>query len=60
MFPGGDDTDWATTSTTYWQGHGSGTGFDFTGCSNHNDNKLANTDARWGHNDVSGSASSPA
>ncbi|SFR26542.1 hypothetical protein SAMN04488564_11032 [Lentzea waywayandensis] len=53
MFAGGDDTNWADdVDLTYWQGHGSGTGFYFTGCSNHTDNKLANTDARWGQNDV--------
>lgn len=53
MFPGGDDTNWADdVDLTYWQGHGSGTGFYFTGCSNHNDTKLANTEARWGQNDV--------
>ena len=53
MFAGGDDTNWADdVDLTYWQGHGSGTGFYFTGCSNHNDTKLANTDARWGQNDV--------
>ncbi|WP_330270829.1 DUF6345 domain-containing protein [Lentzea sp. NBC_00516] len=52
-FAGGDDTNWADdVDLTYWQGHGSGTGFYFTGCSNHTDNKLANTDARWGQNDV--------
>jgi hypothetical protein len=53
MFAGGDDNNWADdVDLTYWQGHGSGTGFYFTGCSNHTDNKLANTDARWGQNDV--------
>ncbi|MEU7475837.1 DUF6345 domain-containing protein [Lentzea sp. NPDC042327] len=53
VFPGGDDTNWADdVDLTYWQGHGSGTGFYFTGCSNHNDTKLANTEARWGNNDV--------
>lgn len=53
MFAGGDDTNWADdVDLTYWQGHGSGTGFYFTGCSNHTDDKLANTDARWGQNDV--------
>ncbi|WP_112271275.1 DUF6345 domain-containing protein [Lentzea terrae] len=53
MFAGGDDNDWADdVDMTYWQGHGSGTGFYFTGCSNHNDTKLANTDARWGQEDV--------
>lgn len=50
---GGDDTNWTDdVDLTYWQGHGSGTGFYFTGCSNHNDTKLANTEARWGNNDV--------
>ncbi len=53
MFAGGNDTNWADdVDLTYWQGHGSGTGFYFTGCSNHNDTKLANTEARWGNNDV--------
>ncbi|WP_434450381.1 DUF6345 domain-containing protein [Lentzea sp. E54] len=53
VFPGGQDTYWADdVDLTYWQGHGSGTGFYFTGCSNHNDTKLANTEARWGNNDV--------
>ncbi|SDH41587.1 hypothetical protein SAMN05216553_12158 [Lentzea fradiae] len=53
VFPGGQDTYWADdVDLTYWQGHGSGTGFYFTGCSSHNDTKLANTEARWGNNDV--------
>ncbi|HEX7307803.1 DUF6345 domain-containing protein [Lentzea sp.] len=52
-FAGGNDTNWAdNVDLTYWQGHGSGTGFFFTGCSNHNDTKLSNTEARWGQNDV--------
>lgn len=52
-FAGGQDTTWAdNVDLTYWQGHGSGTGFYFTGCSSHNDTKLANTEARWGNNDV--------
>ncbi|MFD4670718.1 DUF6345 domain-containing protein [Lentzea sp. NPDC058450] len=52
-FAGGQDTTWTDdVDLTYWQGHGSGTGFYFTGCSNHNDTKLANTEARWGNNDV--------
>ncbi|MET9231029.1 DUF6345 domain-containing protein [Lentzea sp. NPDC003310] len=52
-FAGGQDTYWADdVDLTYWQGHGSGTGFYFSGCSNHNDTKLANTEARWGNNDV--------
>jgi hypothetical protein len=52
-FPGGQDTYWADdVDLTYWQGHGSGTGFYFSGCSSHNDTKLANTEARWGNNDV--------
>ncbi|TWP49373.1 hypothetical protein FKR81_25060 [Lentzea tibetensis] len=53
VFPGGDDSHYADdVDLTYWQGHGSPTGFYFTGCSNHNDTKLANTDARWGNLDV--------
>lgn len=52
-FAGGQDTYWADdVDLTYWQGHGSGTGFYFTGCSNHNDTKLSNTEARWGNGDV--------
>ncbi|GLZ35856.1 hypothetical protein Lesp02_80430 [Lentzea sp. NBRC 105346] len=53
MFAGGDDSHYADdVDLTYWQGHGSGTGFYFSGCSNHNDTKLANTDARWGNLDA--------
>jgi hypothetical protein len=53
IFPGGQDHLYADdVDMTYWQGHGSPTGFYFTGCSNHNDTKLANTEARWGNLDV--------
>ena len=50
---GGADTTWTDdVDLAYWQGHGSATGFYFTDCSNHNDNKLAHTDARWGNGDA--------
>ncbi|GAB2866939.1 DUF6345 domain-containing protein [Lentzea nigeriaca] len=53
IFPGGQDHVWAdNVDLTYWQGHGSGTGFYFSGCSSHNDTKLSNTEARWGNQDV--------
>ena len=37
---------------TYWQGHGSPTGFSFAGCSSNTDTFLSNNDARWGNRDV--------
>jgi hypothetical protein len=50
---GGDDQDWTDhVDMAYWQGHGSPTGFSFSGCSTNDDTKLANTDARWGNGDV--------
>ncbi|MFI7603275.1 DUF6345 domain-containing protein [Actinoplanes sp. NPDC049681] len=50
---GGDDSNWADhVDMTYWQGHGSPTGFSFSGCSSNDDSFLANTDARWGNGDV--------
>jgi hypothetical protein len=50
---GGDDSNYADhVDMTYWQGHGSPTGFSFSGCSSHDDSKLSNTDARWGNGDV--------
>jgi hypothetical protein len=50
---GGADTTWTDdVDLAYWQGHGSATGFYFTNCSNHNDNKLSHTDARWGNGDA--------
>ncbi|ROP32085.1 DUF6345 domain-containing protein [Couchioplanes caeruleus] len=50
---GGDDSDWTDhVDMTYWQGHGSPTGFSFSGCSSNDDTFLSNTDARWGNGDV--------
>ncbi|MFG1608619.1 DUF6345 domain-containing protein [Actinoplanes sp. NPDC049265] len=50
---GGNDSNYADhVDMTYWQGHGSPTGFSFSGCSTHDDAKLSNTDARWGNGDV--------
>ncbi|PRY19322.1 DUF6345 domain-containing protein [Pseudosporangium ferrugineum] len=50
---GGDDSNWADhVDMTYWQGHGSPTGFSFAGCSSNDDTFLANTEARWGNGDV--------
>ncbi|HET9518137.1 MAG TPA: DUF6345 domain-containing protein [Actinoplanes sp.] len=49
----GDDHNYTDhVDMTYWQGHGSPTGFSFSGCSSNDDTKLANTDARWGNGDV--------
>lgn len=50
---GGHDSAWTDhVDMTYWQGHGSPTGFSFAGCSSTDDTFLANTDARWGNTDV--------
>ncbi|GLZ01402.1 DUF6345 domain-containing protein [Actinoplanes sp. NBRC 103695] len=50
---GGDDSNYADhVDMAYWQGHGSPTGFSFSGCSSNDDTKLSNTDARWGNGDV--------
>jgi hypothetical protein len=50
---GGHDSDWTDhVDMTYWQGHGSPTGFSFAGCSSTDDTFLANTEARWGNGDV--------
>ena len=50
---GGTDSTWTDhVDMTYWQGHGSPTGFSFAGCSSTDDTKLSNTDARWGNGDV--------
>ncbi|MEV4711610.1 DUF6345 domain-containing protein [Micromonospora sp. NPDC049374] len=50
---GGDDSNWTDhVDMTYWQGHGSPTGFSFAGCSSNDDTFLANTEARWGNGDV--------
>jgi hypothetical protein len=49
----GHDSNWTDhVDMTYWQGHGSPTGFSFSGCSSTDDTFLANTDARWGNGDV--------
>lgn len=49
----GHDSSWTDhVDMTYWQGHGSPTGFSFSGCSSHDDSFLANTDARWGNGDA--------
>jgi hypothetical protein len=49
----GDDSNWTDhVDMTYWQGHGSPTGFSFSGCSSNDDTFLSNTDARWGNGDV--------
>ncbi|NUT50757.1 MAG: hypothetical protein HOV94_26125 [Saccharothrix sp.] len=53
VFPGGLDHVYADdVDMTYWQGHGSPTGFSFAGCSNNTDSFLANTEAIWGNRDV--------
>lgn len=50
---GGDDSNWTDhVDMAYWQGHGSPTGFSFSGCSSNDDTFLANTDARWGNGDA--------
>lgn len=50
---GGGDSGWTDhVDMTYWQGHGSPTGFSFSGCSNTDDGFLSNTDARWGNGDA--------
>jgi hypothetical protein len=50
---GGDDSNYADhVDMTYWQGHGSPTGFSFSGCSSNDDTFLSNTDAKWGNGDV--------
>jgi hypothetical protein len=50
---GGQDHNWTDhVDMTYWQGHGSPTGFSFSGCSSNDDTSLKNTDARWGNGDV--------
>ncbi|MFE2751372.1 DUF6345 domain-containing protein [Actinosynnema sp. NPDC059335] len=52
-FPGGQDHLYADdVDMTYWQGHGSPTGFSFAGCSSNTDTFLSNNDARWGNRDV--------
>uniref|UniRef100_UPI0031D9E8DB DUF6345 domain-containing protein n=1 Tax=Saccharothrix mutabilis TaxID=33921 RepID=UPI0031D9E8DB len=52
-FPGGWDHMYADdVDMTYWQGHGSPTGFSFSGCSANTDGFLSNNDARWGNRDV--------
>ncbi|MFY1669566.1 DUF6345 domain-containing protein [Plantactinospora sp. WMMB334] len=49
----GHDGDWTDhVDMTYWQGHGSPTGFSFSGCSSVDDTFLSNTEARWGNGDV--------
>ncbi|NUT47064.1 MAG: hypothetical protein HOV94_07045, partial [Saccharothrix sp.] len=51
--PGGLDHVYADdVDMTYWQGHGSPTGFSFAGCSSNTDTFLSNNDARWGNRDV--------
>ncbi len=50
---GGTDSSWTDdVDMAYWQGHGTPTGFMFDGCSNVNDDFMANTEARWGNKDV--------
>ncbi|WP_433268805.1 DUF6345 domain-containing protein [Actinosynnema sp. CS-041913] len=52
-FPGGWDHLYADdVDMTYWQGHGSPTGFSFAGCSSNTDTFLSNNEARWGNRDV--------
>ncbi|XVS65415.1 DUF6345 domain-containing protein [Actinosynnema sp. CA-299493] len=52
-FAGGQDQLFADdVDMTYWQGHGSPTGFSFAGCSSNTDTFLSNNDARWGNRDV--------
>jgi len=47
---GGNDDDWTdAVDMAYWQGHGTATGFMFDGCSNIDDDFMANTEARWGN-----------
>jgi hypothetical protein len=49
----GHDSDWTDhVDMTYWQGHGSPTGFSFSGCSSIDDTFMANTEARWGNGDL--------
>ncbi|MEU3454675.1 DUF6345 domain-containing protein [Micromonospora sp. NPDC006766] len=49
----GNDSAWTDhVDMTYWQGHGSPTGFSFSGCSSSDDTFLANTEARWGNGDA--------
>ncbi|ASW55547.1 DUF6345 domain-containing protein [Plantactinospora sp. KBS50] len=49
----GHDSNWTDhVDMTYWQGHGSPTGFSFSGCSSTDDTFLSNTEARWGNGDV--------
>ncbi|MEU4740377.1 DUF6345 domain-containing protein [Actinosynnema sp. NPDC023658] len=53
VFAGGQDQLYADdVDLTYWQGHGSPTGFSFAGCSSNTDTFLSNNDARWGNRDV--------
>ena len=50
---GGTDSSWTDdVDMAYWQGHGTPTGFMFDGCSNVNDDFMANTEARWGNKDA--------
>ena len=51
-FSGNDSSYTDHVDMTYWQGHGSPTGFSFAGCSSKDDTFLANTEARWGNGDV--------
>lgn len=47
---GGNDGNWTdAVDMSYWQGHGTPTGFMFDGCSNIDDDFMANTEARWGN-----------
>ncbi|MFD1151308.1 DUF6345 domain-containing protein [Saccharothrix hoggarensis] len=53
VFPGGQDHLYADdVDMTYWQGHGSPTGFSFAGCSSNTDTFLSKDEARWGNKDV--------
>ncbi|MFI9011220.1 DUF6345 domain-containing protein [Actinosynnema sp. NPDC053489] len=52
-FAGGQDHLYADdVDLTYWQGHGTPTGFSFAGCSGNTDTFLSDDEARWGNRDV--------